>query len=255
MNAYGVTLEDGGATPWRVPAAYLYTLALDPVGLAWEYLRRNAQYRAAWSKRVRPDCDVDAWGLQEWEDPRQDSRAAEPLWRKPPCSSVWIIPASVRETSAYFELWRVRGRKTLIHDGSGVQLTARRGYDVTRAVLDPGLTSNEPYAYHIPAGGGFNARCRAVNEFERTYCDRPGPRADSRPDRSAVLHSRILLASDGARSSASHRDLAIVLFGEESVREQWSPDGELRAQVRYLLKRGQVLIGGGYRSLLNPDTS
>jgi hypothetical protein len=255
MDALVDSFADGGEATWRVPAAYLYTLALDPVGLAWEYLRRNDNYCAAWAKRAHTGGNVDTWSLRAWEDPRQDSRNAEPLWRTTPCSSVWIIPAPAREASACFELWRVRGRKTLIHNGSGIQLTARRGYDITRAVLDPGLTSVEPYAYQIPAGGGFNARCRAVNEFERTYGGRPGPRADSRPDRSAVLHSRILLASDGARSGASHRQVAIALFGQSVVQEQWSPDGELRAQVRYLVKRGQALIGGGYRSLLNPDTS
>lgn len=30
---------------WRLPAAYRYTTALDGQDLAWEFLRRNAQFR------------------------------------------------------------------------------------------------------------------------------------------------------------------------------------------------------------------
>ncbi|WP_371129818.1 transcriptional regulator domain-containing protein [Phenylobacterium sp.] len=31
-------------------AAYLYLLALDGAGLAWEYLRRDPAYRASWRR-------------------------------------------------------------------------------------------------------------------------------------------------------------------------------------------------------------
>jgi hypothetical protein len=36
-------------TPWYASAAYLYVLALSNVNLAWEYLRRNSEYRESWS--------------------------------------------------------------------------------------------------------------------------------------------------------------------------------------------------------------
>lgn len=51
------------AGAWRAGAGYLYTLDLDPSGLAWEYLRRNAQYRTDWAcgaARVGPE----RWGLR-----------------------------------------------------------------------------------------------------------------------------------------------------------------------------------------------
>ncbi|HFT4328118.1 TPA: DUF6499 domain-containing protein, partial [Klebsiella variicola] len=38
-------------------AAYLYTLHLDGPALAWEYLRRNPDYRRDWlRRRRRPDA-------------------------------------------------------------------------------------------------------------------------------------------------------------------------------------------------------
>jgi hypothetical protein len=52
---------------WRSPAAYEYAKRLESDGLAWEFLRRNPDYRADY--RAAPDDDgADAraavWGLR-----------------------------------------------------------------------------------------------------------------------------------------------------------------------------------------------
>jgi hypothetical protein len=50
---------------WRPSAAYLYILHLDSIALAWEYLRRNADYRREWdeSGKQHPARDARNWGL------------------------------------------------------------------------------------------------------------------------------------------------------------------------------------------------
>lgn len=48
---------------WRAQAAYLYVLDLDGQALAWEYLRRNAIYQAAWLAQGR-GVDAESWGLR-----------------------------------------------------------------------------------------------------------------------------------------------------------------------------------------------
>ena len=55
---------------------------------------------------------------------------------------------------------------------------------------------------------------------------------------------------DGAAAGASHRDIALALFGARRTAEHWNPDGHLRARVRYCLKRGRALVQGGYRQLI-----
>ena len=50
-------------TGWQPAAAYLYLLHLDSVGLAWEYLRRNPAYRAAWHHRGSAAGEALHWGL------------------------------------------------------------------------------------------------------------------------------------------------------------------------------------------------
>jgi hypothetical protein len=43
-------------------------VALNELDLAWEYLRRNAHYRACWN-RGNPDQSACEWGLELLEDP------------------------------------------------------------------------------------------------------------------------------------------------------------------------------------------
>lgn len=47
---------------WRAGAAYLYALELDGPALAWEYLRRNEDYRAQWMSQGRA-LPAARWGL------------------------------------------------------------------------------------------------------------------------------------------------------------------------------------------------
>lgn len=62
--------------PWRDAESYAYTRDLTPEGWAWEFLRRNPEYRAEYdahvSKRGERAADLDAvrWGLVGFCDPR-----------------------------------------------------------------------------------------------------------------------------------------------------------------------------------------
>jgi hypothetical protein len=51
---------------WMAAAGYLYVLHLDVTALAWEYLRRNSEYRHCWSNlgRLTPPDEVQTWGLR-----------------------------------------------------------------------------------------------------------------------------------------------------------------------------------------------
>ena len=248
-----------GRLSWSASAAYLYILRLDDISLAWEYLRRNSAYQADWlGTAARWDSSTASrWGLRFLEDPRRDARAAEPLWRPFPPSSVCLTRQPEAERSARFQFWGIPGRKSLVHDGQGLQLTTRNPPRVTHALLDPHLGTDEPYAFLIPADAHVQNRCRAVNEFSVTYGKQSAGPNDppSRPTRAAMMHMRILQAFDGGSSGAKQSEIACAIFGADAVNAQWSPDGELRAQIRYFLRRGRALVEAGYRTLLNLDSS
>jgi hypothetical protein len=245
---------------WSASAAYLYVLGLDNVSLAWEYLRRNISYQANWRDLAARSDSSSAvrWGLRYLEDPRRDARAAEPLWRPLPPSSVHLTRHTDAAAAVGFHFWGIPGQKSLVHDGFGIQLTARNPPRVKRAVLASDLGTDEPYGFLIPAGNRTEDSCRAVNEFAAPY---PTPEnaklkdLPERPTRSALTHMRTLQAIDGARSGAAQREIARAIFGSDAVDAQWSPDSELRAQIRYFLRRGTAFTDGAYRTLLDTDSS
>lgn len=75
-------MVDRSAEHWYPTAAYLYVLHLDDLGTAWEYLRRNPDYRLDWLRHHRrPKAAQQAahrWGLRLLEDPSLDARDAHP---------------------------------------------------------------------------------------------------------------------------------------------------------------------------------
>lgn len=58
-----------------------------------------------------------------------------------------------------------------------------------------------------------------------------------------------IIALDGRAAGASHREVAIVIYGRAKVESEWGPAG-LRDLVRRDLGRGLKLAMGGYRDLL-----
>src|SRR5690606_18271552 len=73
--------------------------------------------------------------------------------------------------------------------------------------------------------------------------------ARSRPTPSAVLELHSLQALDATLAGASLREVAEGLFGTDIVVADWHKDSALRARVRRLVRRGEALMRGGYRSL------
>lgn len=84
-------MTDRSADHWYPTAAYLYVLHLNGPALAWEYLRRNPDYRRDWLRRRRWPDAAQAWSLRLLEDPALDARDAHPAWfltTMPWCSSI-----------------------------------------------------------------------------------------------------------------------------------------------------------------------
>lgn len=62
----------------------------------------------------------------------------------------------------------------------------------------------------------------------------------------------VLQALDGWLAGASYRDIAVALFGNARVEADWAdPRDHLRDRVRRAIRRGRVLMDGGYRTFLS----
>lgn len=253
-------MADSSAVHWHPSAAYLYVLHLDGPALAWEYLRRNPEYRRVWQRhRRRPQYEAHRWCLRLLEDPTRDARDAHPDWFPDPSSVVQVYPDADPTTDALlFQLWRIPGRKHLTHDGKRLVLTTQLVDRMLRMAISPALKDGMAYAYAVRAGCQLRERWRVIEAelaaldpatMERTAL------ATGRPGRTSILHMRTLQALDGTLAGASQRGVAEVLYGITAVAERWYDDSDLRAQVRRLTRRGQTLMDGGYRRLLQPGSA
>ena len=77
------------------------------------------------------------------------------------------------------------------------------------------------------------------------------PRSRVHRSRDRLLLRDALVALDGRRASANHREVAELIFGMERVREAWSGRGGwLKERMRRALATGEKLRDGGYRIAL-----
>ncbi|WP_236637008.1 DUF2285 domain-containing protein [Acidovorax sp. BoFeN1] len=146
-----------------------------------------------------------------------------------------------------FDLWRVPGRKRLVLGCTGLTLLADVSAQRLRVTLADDLADGAAYTCTVPLGPGLRGQLDVFNTQALILEGHAPVTAPARATtRGALLHLRALQALDGAQTGASHRDIAQTLFGLEAVVHRWHDDGELRAQVRHLLRRAEAYMRGGY---------
>ncbi|HEY4971175.1 MAG TPA: DUF6499 domain-containing protein, partial [Steroidobacteraceae bacterium] len=88
---------------WRDPKNYDWMTALPRTAWAWEFLRRNPEYRRVYAAHLGDVTDRGLpshrgalpWGLLRLEDPVRDVRTANVLWQMKVCREVLPLAASV----------------------------------------------------------------------------------------------------------------------------------------------------------------
>lgn len=253
-------MANPSAEHWYPSAAYLYVLHLDGPALAWEYLRRNPDYRLDWLRRHRRSDDAQRWGLRLLEDPALDARDAHPAWFPDHGSVVQLYPdADPPPDAVVFAFWRIPGQKHLIHDGKRLMLVVRQPDGYLRLAFAPGLEDGLAYVYAIRAGDTPCNRFRVLlREVERLMAMPDAVLeavARPRPSAASLLELHTLQALDATLAGASLREVAEGLFGADAVARGWYTDGGLRSKVRRLVRRGKALKRGGYRLLAQIERS
>lgn len=256
-------MADSLANHWHPTAAYLYILHLDGPALAWEYLRRHPDYRQDWLRHSqRPEASsrtAQRWGLRLLEDPTLDARDAHPIWF-PDSQGVHLYPdVDPMPDAERFTLWRIPGDKSLIHDGVSLVLRVRWPGGCLRLVVAPDLADGMAYVYAVRAGVDLLAYARALtlemNKLAQANDAVPIAVVRPRPALSALQDLHTVQALDATLAGASLRDIAQGLFGPKVVARDWHADGALRARMRRLVRRGDALMRGGYRKLIQRPLS
>ncbi|MHB0764029.1 DNA -binding domain-containing protein [Stutzerimonas sp. NM35] len=239
-------------------AAYLYLLHLDEHALAWEYLRRNPEYRRDWQDCVRRAATAHRWGLRVLEDPGLDARDAHPLWLVDHPRLVQLHPdVYATPDAAAFNFWRIPGRKGLVHDGLCLRVATSISACRIRLAMAPGLKDGDAFVVAMRPGRLPGARARvmteALNELAAGSHTTPLAQTFSRPSATALLELHTLQALDASLAGASLREVALCLFGSAAVTQGWHADASLRSKVRRLVRRGRRLMLDDYRRLARLD--
>ncbi len=187
------------------------------------------------------------------EDPNLDAREAHPQWLTS-LDDLLLVRAARRPAADpkrnRFDLWRVPGHKRLAQEADGLTLTAELSAQRLRVTLSDDLADGMVYAVAAPLGPGLRSRLAAFDAQARMLAGEASRVPAARPvTRAALLHLRALQALDAAQASASQRDIAQALFGLDAAARRWQADGELRAQIRHLLRRARAYRDGGYLAL------
>lgn len=246
-------MADRDTEHWYPIAAYLYILHLDDLALAWEYLRRNPEYRCDWQHRRHRPKAAHCWGLRLLEDPVLDARDALPTWFPDHPELIQFYPdVDPMPNAAQFDFWRIPGSKSLIHDGRRLLLTTRWPGCCLRLAVAPGLEDGMAYVHAVRACARYCTIAAGLNKLAVAADAIPLAAVRCRPSPAALLELHTLQALDATLAGASLRQVAEGLFGRAAV-VGWHADGGLRSKVRRLVRRGRTLMRGGYRRLAQLD--
>ena len=250
---------------WQDDASYTYTHALTREAWAWEFLRRNPLYRAAWSVtrstlRNRASIVADAslrFGLVVLEDPTRTALDAQILWREE--ASSYVLPLRAEDGCnatghLTFDLSALRTHAAVdmtdgptqhvlfVDQGRRVQL-AVQGADLFGRVR---LLADAPLEVtHVKRRTSLLRRLAHALHYQELPARLFPP--DPRGRRLAV----ILRALDGWLANTSQRRIGEAVLDGFDVERDWRDcPCELRDRVRLTLRRGRWLMEEGYRTLL-----
>ncbi|WP_212459994.1 DUF2285 domain-containing protein [Bradyrhizobium manausense] len=242
---------------------------------AWEFLRRNADYIADWrcSGPMHLPCirlhdgtkllrlrrrfpRAEKWGLYAFADPRLCAHEAPAFWHadafkqkvrlnaKPPKEG---DEATARRL-ADFNVDRhavigVDGVPLVVMKRDGVRVPLEiRGLSVLTASFAPVFELHD--LDDLSAQTELLKRLQRFTDDDSRVIQKPSFVSDER------LH-HALIALDESLKGKTYRQIAIAIFGEKKVAEEWHGHSQfLRDRTRRLVAKGTELMKGGYRDLL-----
>lgn len=219
-------------------------------GFAWEFLRRNPDYRsdyAQWARRrSQPGAPIDKrWGLRFAADPLLPAERAAVFWR-PDVAPGLVLPMEVRGDAGGLPGPRRLPPATAVTAEDGVHLRTDGGLQM---IVRGQARVDEPLVVVLAFDDHFGLRVRAVAALARLASGLPPPKS-SLTDAQRSRLSRCLSALDGSQAGLSYRQIAQQLFGPRAVHDEAWRTASVRGATIRLVNAGRELMAGGYLRLL-----
>lgn len=248
--------------------------AYDPSDWAWEFLRRNPDYRAGWRavvpKRLpyvtladgtqllrlrRRYPRAEQWGLYAFADPFVPARKAPVFWL--PAATRRVVRARCGivqhpDGTAPLSLASFKAERVAVIGADNIAVVMMKGKGVNVAVEMHGLGAlTHPFepVFELDGFGDLVTQTECLKILQRFVQAEVAVgsglfRVDER-----LRHA--LIALDESTAGKTYRQIAIAIFGDRRVAEDWNGASQfLKDRTRRLVARGRELMSGGYRDLL-----
>lgn len=258
---------------------YNYAWPLSRSRWAWEFLRRNPDFRNTASVyagknisdrmvcngivvfRAAGDQSVaEEWGLSFLPDINQNGFDAMVFWsgtQYPRTVTVQVTPRAVHEIDEIFaqslrygriiHLTGTAGREHLLVKGNG------RVVQVGCSGLS--LLSLEPVRVKLTIDtiSNFDEAIAIINRTKGLFAE-DFSKDDPEWTRETTAFRNALVALDCHAAGLTHFDTACVIYGQQAAEQAWSETGRaMKDEMKRALTRGRELRDGGYRQLLKPE--
>ena len=253
---------EGPGTDWRNAAAYRPLLEADRSVFAWEWLKRDPDYRAAASRALSAHrargagshCEgSEGWGLHDFVAADLAAPRARPLWRTEVHPYVIVAEAGPPAGIDDFDIGRLAVMSNLVTGEDREHWLFSDGLRAIRLDLIKGTLVDGPVQLRYRLAGLVEAERQALVlrrflALWRTggFCRALHPR-EARAKRWLLM----LRAHDALSAGANQRAIAAELLAETAARPNWRLESpSLRSQVQRLVSGAKRMAAGGYWNLL-----
>ncbi len=261
---------------WTRDEAYAYTEWFNGPQWAWEYLRRNPEFRVDWKgaqlgiglsgydppttaivslEKVSP---LTRWGCLFATAPDQDAVLASVFWEPDLCSSVLRLTAQFLDApvdATPFSLSEIPCPSVLLEFPDGPQHLLFRDQGRRLQLVVDGVDVMKPVRL---VTNGAPDKVTAGAQLRSLHCFndlRLSGRLYASHFRRTPMPQRLRLALrvlDADLSGATQETIAATIFRTEYEAGRWHMPGQpLRDRVRRALYRARFLMQGGYREWLS----
>ena len=261
-------MPDGPHRCWPDAADYHYLEHTSRTQFAWEWLRRDPDYRKLIPSIRRttargftiiepaPAICRERWGCLFIEDADITVPDVPILWD--PCLDTSILRvearAAVTDRAGIFDLDRYASKAVLVKgDSGGEQCLLFEGRHHIRLHVIAGTLLNGPVMLRFEIGWSepFEPAISTLRRFLNLCRSGEMPPERPVPDRTAHRTILVLRVHDALAKGASIRDIGILLFGLARIEAEWRDPGEsLKSQCRRLIASARAMADGGYKELL-----
>jgi hypothetical protein len=256
-----VAAGEGHLPDWRDAGAYDPLLNAERSIFAWEWLRRNRDYRLAarrWLRRSSKPGEAgegpERWDLHAFVPPDAAAPDARPIWRSEVHPFVLHVDAREPDGDDVFDLERFAAISTLVTAADGREhLLISDGLHSLRIDVISGSLGNGPVSLRYRLAGLAAAEkplltLRRLLALWRTGRFSAGLHpADARARRFILM----LRAHDALASGATQREIAAELLNSEADEDRWRVRApSLRSRVQRLVRGARFFAGRGHGDLL-----